>query len=186
MTSETTDPAVPEEQNPVGGDHYYLIAPMALVHPSRWNEINPFDAKLTRDEQYNATARITVVASVTGTLYFQHWLPMLVGGVALGALHYHWVVTTPQPESAPPVFSHNPLPFASNVQAPPAEDRTLDSLFGVKNRPEEIRIRDTSTRNFKDMATTIDGKLSAAPQRFSRQFETQMGRKQFPAVQGAH
>ena len=172
--------------NPPEGDHYYLLAPMALVHPTRWHEINPFSSDLTREEQYNATARLVIVGSVSGTLFFQHWAPIVAGGAALAALHYHWVVTTPLPP--PPekiVYSNNPLPFTDNVKPPPPEDTSIDSIYGVEQKRGDIKIKDTSIRNFRELMSTKDEDISKAPQRTARHFQTQMGRQQFPAVVGS-
>jgi hypothetical protein len=154
------------------GDHYYLIHPSVLVHPSRWAEVNPLDAELTLDERYNAAARLTL-------------------------LHFHrvWLYDSLNlwDKDRPPrvAESLNPLPFAQELVRPEEDEHesAVEKAFGTKARRPDVQLfrGNRNIPNRSALAGDVSGPMYAdysedEPSRTRRLFSREVGRRNFKTV----
>ena len=135
-------------------DHYYLLCPRVLVAPSRWTEVNPFDERLSYDEQFNAGARLIVLGTASTAMLTQDVLKSSLGGVlALALLHLGYVHNKPEEKPAVEyVESHNPLPMATHTVAPQDDLRTaaVDKAFGTGQRRGDVQLYRQSDKIMPD------------------------------------
>lgn len=167
------------------GDHYFVDHPVVLLHPRRWHEINPFDSSLSRDESYNASARLIILSSAGISIGTQSGLPFIAGLGGLAALHLAYLYTRPV-ESV--VESHNPLPFATQVVAPPPDDpraASVDRLYGVASVRRDIPLVHSEIRDFNVFKGSTDPLQGMGDPLQRTSHMERASRTNFPAVQAA-
>ena len=177
-------------------DDYYLLCPSVLFTPRRWTEVYPFDGDLSKDERYNAAARLTLLSTASAAILTESPFRSAAGGVlALALLHWHREATAPGPPDELPtaVESKNPLPMAERVVAPRREDASLavDAAFGARNRRGEVQLVSGQEHVMPDrkqlFALERDGTGARSleedePMNRSRLFARQVDRRNFRVV----